>query len=792
MIQQVINMMFRRFFRNPLFSGITLANLTIGFATFILLMQFLSGMFTWDVHNEKYDRIYRVQLFQDQEENVTTHSSSITAALSRNDLPRVPEIEKIVLMHDVGDNNKNGIFLSADKKNQFLIRYGYYADQTVFDIFTFHFLSGDPDNALTRPNSIVLSESIANKLFPGVDATGKNIYLENKVVLTVTGVYKDVPKKSHLEPAYLLPMLSFAEFTGWRDYEDNYWAYSFYTYVLLKPGANPAEVDEKIHDALQNYRKDHYPYLRPMSALYTKPFFDNDLMIAMVLFAFIALLILVLSSINYINLQTANATTRFREIGIKKTAGYSNSRLWFQFMFESVALALTGAFLGILAAHLFFQPFNGMIGGDMITSLFSDWKLILFVLLVAFVTGILSGFHPAYAITRFNPVTALKQKMVEDQTNGFSLKKILVTVQFSIAIFLLAVGFIVFRQSKYMVNKEMGFESHNLLFANIITDKKGSFESLRERLLTYPEIKDACQSDYIPFILPGGDELNWEGASDPEEKVFVRFYNVSYDFVPSFNMTIVQGRNFSREYPADYEKCLLNETALKVFGWEDISGRRIKIFDNFYEVIGVIKDHVAFSVHNKLEPHLYRLMPDSIQNDKVYSVRFSPGQEKKAMEIVTQEFQKFFPDDAFEFKNIRYRISTENAVIAWNRLMKVSIFFAFLSVIISSVGLFGLILFYTRNKLKEIGIRKVLGFSFGHLYFTMSWAFLKLLLISILFAWPAAYYVYVELPGNNKYPLGIWEFVVATLITLIVAVITISYQIIRALRVRPVEILKDE
>jgi ABC-type antimicrobial peptide transport system permease subunit len=256
-------------------------------------------------------------------------------------------------------------------------------------------------------------------------------------------------------------------------------------------------------------------------------------------------------------------------------------------------------------------------------------------------------------------------------------------------------------------------------------------------------------------------------------------------------MKIVQGRDFSRDYPSDYEKCLLNETALKVFGWNDITGRTMKIWGKNYQVIGVIKDHVAFSVHNKLEPHLYRLINDSIENDNVYSIRFVPGQEKKAMKIAMAEFKEFFPDDAFEFKNIRSRIVTENATLAWARLMRISIFFAILSIIISSIGLFGLVLFYTRNKLKEIGVRKVLGFSFGYLYFKMSWDFLKLLLISVIIAWPAAYYVYGELPGN-KYPLGIWEFVIATMITVVVALITISYQIIKALNVRPVEILKDE
>jgi putative ABC transport system permease protein len=257
-------------------------------------------------------------------------------------------------------------------------------------------------------------------------------------------------------------------------------------------------------------------------------------------------------------------------------------------------------------------------------------------------------------------------------------------------------------------------------------------------------------------------------------------------------MKIVSGRNFSRDFPADADKCLLNETALKKFGWKDAIGKRMKIRDKYFEVIGVIKDHVAFSVHNPLEPALFRLIPDSITTDRVYSIRFMPGSEKLAMDITRQEFEEFFPDDAFEFKNIQYRIRNENAVIEWGKLMKISVCFAILSMVISSIGLFGLMLFFTRNKLKEIGIRKILGFSFGNLYFHMSSGFIKLLIISIIIAWPAAYYVYEVLPGSNKYPLQIWEFLIATMITLAVAILTISYQIIKALKVRPVEVLKDE
>jgi putative ABC transport system permease protein len=324
-----------------------------------------------------------------------------------------------------------------------------------------------------------------------------------------------------------------------------------------------------------------------------------------------------------------------------------------------------------------------------------------------------------------------------------------------------------------------------------MTSKEGSFEQLKQRLIEHREIKNACISDYIPFILPGGDDLNWEGGK-PDEKVFVRYSKISYDFVPTYELKILAGRNFSREYPADRNKCLINETAANVFGWQEPIGKRIKASDKYYEVIGVVKDYTVQSVFNPDEPHLYRLLPDSVLSNCVYSVNFEPGKEKKAMEIVKNELQKFFPDDAFEFRDIQFLIQNENAVKAFKGLQKITSLIAILTIIISSIGIFGLILFMTQRKMKEVGIRKVLGFSYGSLYITLSSWFIRLIFISLLIAWPAAYYVYKVLPGANKYGIQIWEFVLASIIILAVAVATISYQIIRALRVKPVEILKDE
>jgi putative ABC transport system permease protein len=792
MIRQSIYILLRRIARDKVLYFIILTNLAVGFAAFVLLSTFISDQFNYDKQNTKYDRIYRLQLFMDQKENTVKHTWSVTAALSRKDLVDLPEIEKIALIHDVGDNNKSGVFLSVDKKNQFLTRFGYFADQSVFDIFTFRFIEGDQANALVQPFSIVLSKEVADRMFPGGNALGKQVYGENKVVFNVTGVYEDLPVKSSWRPVFILPMLSYKAITGNQEYESNYWSYSFYTYVLLKPNAISASVDTKIYNALKDYRKEHHPYLRPMSKLYIDPYFENIMYVIIGLISFLSALILILSSINFINLQTANATTRFREIGIKKTLGFNKKRLWKQFMTESVVLTFVAAIAGLFLAQLAIPALNNMLGIETFSRTFENWKLLVVIFVVTLVTGLLSGLHPAYVISSYNPVAALKQKFITEKTNGISLKKTLVTLQFSISIFMLIVGFIIYRQTQFMLKKNLGFNSETVMFANIVTDQKGSLEPLRQKLLQHPEIKNMCVSDYIPFILPGGDDLNWEGGK-PDEKVFVRISNVNYDFVPTFGLKMLDGRNFSREFPADRSKCLINETAAKVFGWKDAVGRHMKVYNKDFEVIGVIKDYVVFSVYAPNEPHCYKLAKDSVMSDAVYAVNFSRAQEKKAMGIVKDEFSQFFPNDAFEFRNMQFLTQNENALKSWEKFSKIMTLTAIITIIISSIGLFGLILFLTQRKMKEVGIRRVLGFSKSSLYMTLSSEFIKLIFISVLLAWPAAYYIYHVLPaGANKYDLQIWEFILATLLILIVAVGTISYQIIKALCVRLVDILKDE
>jgi len=790
MIKQFFTLAIRNILKDKIFSFINFTNLIIGFATFILVTLIINEELSWDKKNENYDRIYRLQLFMDEPASTTQHTWSVTAALSRHDLVNLPEIEKIALLHDVSDNNMEGVFLSPDKKNQFLVRYGYFSDQTIFVILSFKFLEGDIHQALTQPNTIVLSKSLADKLFPSEKAIGKLVYGENKVHFTVTGVYADFPSNSSLNPQYLVPMISFAAISNFKDYESDYWSYAFYTYVLLKPNTNPANVDKQIYGALKNYRKEHHPYLRPLSMLHLNPYFHKDYWVFLTIISATALFILILSSINYINLQTANATTRLREIGIKKSVGFSKKMLLQQFVGESILTSFISGVLGIYLAQLSLPLFNKIIGSVVLTSVFDSWSLLGFILVVTLITGLLSGLYPAYVIASYNPVKALKQKFVQDDVNGFSLKKALIVIQFSISLFLLIVSFIVYKQTNYMLTMNMGYNHNNLMYANITTYKVGSFEPVRDRLLKHPEIEDACYSNYIPYILPGGDDLNWEGSKS-DDKVFVRISKVSYDYVTTFKMQMACGRNFSRDY-ADKNSCLINETATRIFNWKDPIGKRMKVFGKDYTVVGVMKDYYPYSPHNAIEPHLFRLMADSVGLTGLYTVRFAPGKEQQAMQIVKDEFERSYPEDVAQFRDYEHLINIDLGNKGWESFRNITIFLAVLSIIISSIGLFGLVMFYAKRKLKEIGLRKVFGFSLGSLYFTMTSGFITYILLSVLLAWPAGYWVYKNLPGATRYPLQIWEFLLATAITLLVAILTISFQVMKASLVDPAQILKDE
>lgn len=789
MVKKIILIAIRHLLKEKTFSLVNFVSLVIGFATFCLISMFIYYEFNWDKHNTNYNQIYQLQLR-------TTHygrkdfTSSMPGAIRYQLLDNIAEIEKSVLIHGSSGINENfGEFISSDKNNLIYEKNGFYAEQSIFDIFTYQFLEGSSENALVNPYSIVLSKTLADKVFPDGKAIGKQVYIEKKHVLTVTGVYADQPLNSHFRPAYLTTMVSYSAMTGWYGYENNWEACGFNCYVLLKENASVKSVDSQIENCLVNRKENNFAYLRPLSKLHISPTFQNGLLVVYALFSLVAFLVLLLSCFNFINLQTANSITRAREIGIKKIMGSPPSLIGIQFMIESFIISILAGIMGLLVAYLMVPVFNYIMNFNYDFHFFRNWKLIVFMFVATSLTGIISGFYPAFVLSSLNPVTALQKKFNNTTPHRISFKKILVTTQLTISLFLLIVSLIIFRQADFIMKKDLGFDKNNILFASIKSAQPAPVEEIRQRLLQYPEIVSVSFSQFAPYILPTGDEVNWEGG-DPAEKLFIRKNRVSYDYLQTFGIQLIMGRDFSRDYPTDLQDaCLINESMMKQIGWENPIGK--KIWNNQFTVIGVYRDFHMKSATDLVEPCVLRMI-NQYDTDGMYAVKYSGSNDKKVKQVLLNEFEKSYPNDAVGFVSFSDYFEHQPEFAAWLSFKRIFLFFTSISILVATLGMFGLVLFISRKKTKEIGIRKILGSTLFDILRLLTSETQFLMGLAVLIAFPSAVYVYQILPGAYKFELGLWEFILAFAIVAGVSILTIVYHVLRAATRNPSEALRYE
>ena len=409
--------------------------------------------------------------------------------------------------------------------------------------------------------------------------------------------------------------------------------------------------------------------------------------------------------------------------------------------------------------------------------------------MIGFIIGIISGIYPAFVLSSYKPVNLLKGNLFK-ANKGAAPKKILVTFQYAISIFLIIQSIIVYKQLMYMMSLNLGFNKENLLVASIRSTKKdASFEALRNRLLKNPEILDVTYSQNIPFHGSNGWAMNWEG-NPSDERIDIRYNEATVDFVNTLGMTIVKGRNFSREFPSDKENaCLINETACKRFGWTNPVGRMI---NGTYRVVGVVKDFHPFSMHELIPPFLIRLKPDDLCDDGVYTFRIQPGQAARAQKIITSELEYYFPDDPFEVRDFAEDFRNDGNFKNWIAIGNTFLFFTILIIILAIIGIYGLVSFSASRKTKEIGIRKVHGSPLIAIYYNLIKEFLVLLLIAIAISWPMSYKMYQVVPGSYKADLRLWEFLAATGLVLLITIITTSYQILKVTLTNPIKALRYE
>ena len=685
-----------------------------------------------------------------------------------------------------------GEFLASSFVQTFFEGEGYYAEQSVFDVFTYDFTEGDELTCLLDPYSIVLSDKIADKLFPGEDALGQNVILDKKYNLKVTGVYKELPYNTSVRPSYIIPVQLFEKTNNWKNALNNWTGTAFRNYVLLRKGTDKKILENKIARLLDPYevlKKQHTLYLLPLKDVYLRPDDKNDYMVAIFLYGLIAIFILILASVNFVNITTANSSTRAKEIGVKKVNGSNKKMLIWQFLGESVIIALLAINIAFIMAKLFLPEFSRIINRNLQFTYQQHSGFILILIGIAIFVGFLSGIYPALFLSSFRIVNVLKAGMLKNQKGRVGLKKILVAFQLFISVYLIIATFIVLNQIHYMMTKDRGFNIHNIIYAQFKSDKEdGNINDLRNRLLRYPEVDDVTISLTVPFHGSEGRSINWEGSGD--EQINARYNRVDDHFLNTFQIKLVQGRNFVADSGSQIKECIINETALKTFGWKDPIGK--KLYDNKYQVVGVVKDFNYNNMHDKIEPYVFVLHSGKVFDENMYSIRIKSGDLQQIRRKLADVFEVYFPNDAFEFWFLEDQLYQNFAYQVWDGVKKTFKFFSILAIFISAVGLFGLISFTAKRRIKEMGIRKVFGSKPGQIYLLLVKEYVPLLLISIVLGSAGAVSLYRYLPGAYKYPLVVSEFIYAWLITVGIAVLTLSYHALYVAFSNPVKSLRYE
>jgi putative ABC transport system permease protein len=792
MIKNYFKILLRNIIKHPGYAVSNISSLAVGMTTCILILLFVHREMGWNSYYKNYTNLYRVQqkvIYKDNTQIEGQTGYSLASELNK----QIPEIENATVTGYIW-----GEYLSTSDKLTFFEKNGCFADNNIFKVLTFEFIEGDPKHALSEPFSVVLTKEIADKYFPNENPLGRNIKSSNNRLLKVTGVVKDQPFDLDFRPSYLVSMSTYKEVTGWKEFDrlENIGASLFFTLVTLKPNVSLNAVNDKLYNFQDRYVENNIKkiYLKPFAELHLTSDERNDNLIAVYYIEAFAIFVLILACINFINLSTANSFLRKKEIGIRKVVGASRSSLFFQYIGESISYSFISMILAFLLVVLLLPYFNIIVQRQISFNFIKDLNFVSVIIAVFLITGFLSGIYPALYLSGFQPVKIIKGELsvfknAKKGTSKSFLRKTLVTFQFCISILLLVGTIYVVNQVNFMRTKDLGFVKDNLIIGRIYgSDNKVRFETLRNELTNNKNILNMSVSDNTPFHGLWGKEINWEGVP-ADDKVGIKFNEVSYDFINTFQMKMILGRNFSKQYSSDTKACIINETALKSFNFKNPLGKRID--NDKYTIIGVVKDFHAYSVHEKIPPYYMVLQNDEIESGNILTMKINPADKIATMDFIRRQLRSFFPDAIIEVTTYDddLNFGTKGT---WEIVENLFIGFAIISILIATNGLFGMISFASQRRLKEIGIRKVFGANNPHLYLQMSREFAATLIFSALMAVPSGYLFANTTPGAYKYQMQPTDYLIAIGLIIFTAVIATVYHTTKAVLANPIETLRYE
>ena len=804
MIRNYFKTAWRNIVKQKAYSMINIVGLAIGLAACILILQYVSFELSYENFHEKKDRIYRVQ--QDRYDNGKLSTQWAAGAYAAGNMFKesIPEIEEYVKLvrRSEAITEVNNEPLKIDKV--------FFASEAFFNVFTYPLLSGNAATALSEPFTAAISETTARNLFGSTNVTGKTMRLNRRDNYKITAVFKDPPVNTQLKPNILISYATFIKRQGPDSNPETAWLWDgCLTYLTLRPGADPAAVETKfapivekqVGSELKNFNASVVYKLQPLKDIHLyshymmEPEPNGDGKTVYLLLG-IAFFIAVIAWVNYINLATARAINRAKEVGIRKTMGSHRRQLIYQFLSESAVLNFLALLLAILVVLLAIPGFNSLSGQQLSFSLLG--KMDFWVWLSAlFIVGVLfSGLYPAFVLSGFKTIEVLKGKMVATR-QGVLLRKGLVVFQFAASLFLLIGTAAVYSQIQYMRKQSLGIDIDQTLVVTppIVTDSlyMQKLTSFKESLQSQSYIRHATVSTTIP-----GQPVDWNaggiklvGSPESSQKQY-RVIGGDYDFIKVFGLKLVAGRQFSKEYSTDEEAVIFNRKGVEQLGFNkpaDAIGKRIDFWGRQYTVIGVTENFHQQSLREAYEPLIIRLTPDA---QGFLSVRFTGAEASATIGLVKANWNKFFPGNTFEYFFLDDHFNKQYK--ADQRFGQVFGLFTTLAILVACLGLFGLASFTTLQRTREIGIRKVLGASVSGILKLLYREFALLLLIAFVVAIPLAWLTISSWLQNYAFRINIhWMFfVLPFIVILVIALLTVSFQSVKAALANPVKSLRTE
>jgi putative ABC transport system permease protein len=772
---------------------INLTGLSTGLAFAFLLYLWVQDEKSIDKFHVNDSRLYGVMEKSTENDliRVQDHTQGPLSEAMEKDLP---EVEKAVTVMNL---SKEGIDITMKNGEKSFKTGGIFSGEAFFQVFTFPLISGNAGKVLNEKNNIVISESLAQKLYGSADsALGKSLQWNafgSDHLSSVTGVFSNVSSASTMKFDFVLTKQKLLE-DIWQN-GSKWYNTGPETYLLLKEGVNITAFNKKIEKFIDKYDKNNHfsLFVRKYSDAYLYGNYEDGKQAGgritnVRLFSVIAILLLVIASINFMNLSTAKVSGRLKEIGIKKTIGSSRRSLIYQFLGESIFVTVLSTGVALMLVSLLLDQFNYITGKQLSFHFSVDQLLGLF--LIALITGILSGSYPAFYLSGFKPLATLKGKL-EGGVRELFVRKGLVIFQFIISLVLIVSVFIVYRQIEYAQTKPIGYAKENVVYfdieGKIFENKKNFFEQLRR----VPGVVQAGGINQTLIREDGGSStygIDWPGKIASKNIDFI-IRNVDENLVRTLGIQIKEGKSFSDSLGSNSSYLLLNETAVKIMGLKEPVGTKVKLWGEDKTILGVVKDFHTASVHQPISPFIFRCDPDGVS---MAMVRIQAGAERKVINNLTSFYSKINPGYALNLGFLDESFKAQ--YLSEERTLTLAKYFAYLTILISCLGLFGLAAFDTERRTKEIGIRKVLGADIKSLVALLSKDFLKLVGIAIILASPVSYYLMDRWLQDFAYKTNIswWIFIAAGVIALTIALATVSFQAIKAAIANPVKSLKTE